>query len=123
MAEKKPAPARKSVATPRVVLPTTFPIAPRGDRVIVKMQKGVSTTPGGIVLPDAAQEKSQIVTIVAVGPGRRTVDGVLVPMDLEVGQKVFVHTFAGSPIDANTDLGIAAETYSIMREEDVIATL
>ena len=109
----------------RVALPKfdSFPIKPRGDRVIVKMSTGVGVTPGGIVLPEAAKEKSQIAVVVAVGPGRRDKDGALIPIDLEVGNRVIAMTYAGSPLLANSELGIGDDEYQIMREEDVIAVV
>ena len=45
-------------------------IRPLDDRIVVEPLSAEETTAGGIVLPDAAQEKPQRGTVVAVGPGR-----------------------------------------------------
>ena len=46
-------------------------INPLDDRVVVRPHEAEQTTAGGIVLPDAAREKQQRGTVIAVGPGRR----------------------------------------------------
>ena len=43
-------------------------INPLDDRIVVKADDAEETTAGGIVLPDAAKEKPQRGTVVAVGP-------------------------------------------------------
>ena len=43
---------------------------PLADRVIVEQEAPETTTASGIVLPDAAQEKPQLGTVLAVGQGR-----------------------------------------------------
>lgn len=117
---KKPKSSSSRVTLPKL---DSFPIKPRGDRVILKMSTGIGVTPGGIVLPDSAQEKSQVATVIAVGPGRRDKDGNLIPIDLNVGDRVIAMTYAGSPLAENRELGIGADEYQIMREEDVIAVV
>lgn len=100
-----------------------IPMQPRGDRVIIEAPAPKTTTDGGIILPQAALEKkSQIGKVVAVGPGR-TENGVLVPLELKVGDKVMVGLYAGMPVEENTELGIPADTYTIMREDDIVATI
>lgn len=124
MAKKKAAAKKAAPAVEARPKTATFPIKPRGDRVIVEAKTTAKETPGGIVLPDSAVEKSQVGTIVAVGPGsERDLNGNLIPLDLVVGQKVIILTFAGSPLEGNDSLGIADGRYTIMRAEDVIGTL
>lgn len=101
----------------------TFPVQPRGDRVVVKMKVGSNETPGGIVLPDAAVERSNVGEVVAVGPGRRDKDGNLVPIGLKIGDRVLASTYGGSPLEADASLGIEGDAYRIMREDDVLATV
>ena len=45
-------------------------IRPLDDRVVVKPTDAEEMTAGGIVLPDAAREKPQKGTVLAVGPGK-----------------------------------------------------
>ena len=42
-------------------------IIPLGERVLLKAEKTEEKTAGGIFIPQAAQEKTQIATVVAVG--------------------------------------------------------
>ena len=44
-------------------------IKPLADRVLVKNDKAESKTSSGIIIPEAAQEKTQTATVVEVGPG------------------------------------------------------
>ena len=57
-------------------------IRPLHDRVIVKRMEEERTSPGGIVIPDAATEKPIKGEIVAVGNGRAI--GFLGPQELDV---------------------------------------
>ena len=75
-------------------------LEPIGDRVIVKRKRASDTTPGGIVLPDAAQESSRIGEVIAVGPGMfrqfpsgtamPTANAERYPMQTKVGDKVLL---------------------------------
>ena len=44
-------------------------IKPLADRVLAKPEKAESKTAAGIIIPDAAQEKTQTAIVEAVGPG------------------------------------------------------
>ncbi len=124
MAKKKVA-AKKtaSPAKPAARQISLIPMQPREDRVIIEAPAPKTTTAGGIIIPDAALEKkSQLGKVVAVGPGKYQ-NGVLVPLDLKVGDKVLISFYAGIPLEENKDLGIPADTYTIMREDDVLAKL
>ena len=46
-------------------------LKPLGDRVVIKMLEKEETTKSGIILAGNAQEKSQIATVLEVGPGRK----------------------------------------------------
>lgn len=65
-------------------------IQPVGDKVIVRRIERKTVTDGGIIIPDAAKGLSTECVVVAVGPGRVTDTGVLVPMSVAVGDRVIV---------------------------------
>ena len=67
----------------------TGKFTPLQDYVILKPLKEPETTKGGILIPDAARQYGRC-EVMAVGPGRRTSLGVLVPNELKVGQFVFI---------------------------------
>lgn len=65
-------------------------LQPVGDKVIVKRIERKAITEGGIHLPEAAQELPTEAIVVAIGPGRVTDTGVVVPMSVAVGDRVIV---------------------------------
>ena len=58
---------------------------PLRDRVLVKYSSEEEKTAGGLYIPDAAKEKPQKGTVIAVGPGRVTDDGKRQPLEVKVG--------------------------------------
>ena len=44
-------------------------LKPLDDRIVIKQSEAEEKTSGGIILPDAAREKPQIGTVVAIGTG------------------------------------------------------
>ena len=87
-------------------------IKPLADRVFVKPAEAEMKTAGGIIIPDTAKEKPQKGTIVAVGPGKKDE-----PMTLKVNDTVLYGKYSG------TEIQYDGETYLIMRESDIYATL
>ena len=57
-------------------------LQPLEDRIVVRSSEAESTTASGLVIPDTAQEKPQQGEVIAVGPGRRSDSGDLIPMDI-----------------------------------------
>ena len=53
-------------------------VKPLGDRILVKRLEEEDKI-GSIIVPDSAKEKSQKADVVAVGKGRKTDEGKLVP--------------------------------------------
>ncbi len=94
---------------------TKLDITPLADRVIVKPLEPKEVKKGGIIIPDTAKEKPQEGEIVAVGKGRTTEDGKLIPMEVKVGDKVLYGKYSGTEIKIND------EDYLIMKEEDILA--
>ncbi len=87
-------------------------LIPTEDRILVKVDDVESKTIGGIVLPEIAQEKSQIGSIVAVGPGNKEN-----PMTRKVGEKVLYSQYGG------TSIKLKGENHLILRCSDVLAVL
>jgi chaperonin GroES len=73
-------------------------IRPLGDKVVVKASTAEERTAGGIVLPDAAREKPQQGTVVAVGPGRLLESGERAPMSVQVGDVVIYSKYGGNEV-------------------------
>jgi len=73
------------------------------DRVVVKRKDEETTSAGGIVLPGSATEKPQQGEVVAVGPGKKTNDGDIVPVDLKVGDHVVFGQYGGNTVKIDGD--------------------
>ena len=70
-------------------------IKPLFDRVVLKPLESESETKGGIILPTAAQEKSQLAEVIAVGSGKNA-EGKEVGMSVKVGDKVLYISVANN---------------------------
>ncbi len=92
-------------------------IQPLGDRVLVKQVEEKEQVRGGIIIPDAAKEKSQEAEVVAVGSGKLTNDGKRQAFEVKVGDKILISKYGG------TEVTLGDEKYMLMREEDIIAIL
>jgi chaperonin GroES len=92
-------------------------IRPLQDRVIVRRLEEEEKTKGGIIIPDTAKEKPQEGKVIAVGKGKVTEDGKLIPLDVKVGDKILFGKYSGSEIK------IGGEEHLIMREEDILGII
>ena len=90
-------------------------LQPLADRVVVKPIEKEEVTKGGIVLPDTVKEKPQEGKVIAVGPGRLSEDGKLIPMGVKVGDIVIYSKYGG------TEIKIDDEELVILRESDILA--
>ena len=72
-------------------------IRPLHDRIIVKRLEEERKTASGIVIPDTAAEKPDQGEVKAVGKGKKTDDGKIIPLDVKVGDRVLFGTDWPSP--------------------------
>ena len=89
-------------------------IRPLGDRVIVRRVEEETKTASGIYIPDSATEKPSEGEIIAVGKGGLNVNGDLIAMNVNVGDKVIFGKYAG------TEVKVGSDTVIIMKEEDIL---
>ncbi|ROL60115.1 co-chaperone GroES [Bacteroidetes/Chlorobi group bacterium MS-B_bin-24] len=92
-------------------------LAPLHDRVIIKPSQPEEVTKGGIIIPDTAKEKPMQGEVVAVGPGKLTEDGKVIPLTVKVGDKVLYGKYSGTEVEIN------GEQFLIMRESDIFAII
>jgi len=90
-------------------------LTPIGDRVVVKPEPEEEKTKSGIVLPDTAKEKPSEGTVIAVGPGRVLDNGLKVPLEVKIGDRVIYSKYGG------TEVKIDGEEYIILSERDILA--
>jgi chaperonin GroES len=93
-------------------------IRPLYDRIMVKrLTETEEKTAGGLIIPDSAKEKPQEGEVVAVGKGKRLEDGKIVPLDVQVGDRILFGKYSGS------DIKLDGQEYMIMREDEVLGIL
>lgn len=90
-------------------------LRPLQDRVIIKRVDNKKTTESGIILAGSAEEKQDLGEVIAVGAGRKTENGQVIPVDLKVGDKVLFGKYAGQAVK------IDGEEFLVVREDEVLA--
>ena len=91
-------------------------IKPLFDRVVLLPLENETETKGGILLPTAAQEKSQLAKVVAIGSGKGP-DGKDINMQVKVGDKVLYGKYTG------TEISIDDVKYVVVRQPDILAVI
>ncbi len=92
-------------------------VRPLHDRILVERIDEEEKTPGGIIIPDTAKEKPSQGKVIAVGNGKKTEDGKVIPLDVKVGDKILFGKYAG------TEIKIEGKEYLIMREDEIFAVI
>ena len=93
------------------------PIIPLSDKIVILPIEEEEQKYGNIIVPDAGQEKPEIGKVLAVGPGRISTDGTLIPNRLEVGVTVMVPKFGAQKVELEN------ETYIMAGESDVLGII
>ena len=92
-------------------------IIPLGDKIVILPQEEGEQTYGNIVVPDMGQEKPEMGTVLAVGPGRISTNGTLIPNKIKTGVTVMVPKFGAQTVI------IENETYIVVSENDVLGII
>lgn len=92
-------------------------IIPLGDRVLVKPLEEKEVKKGNIIIPDTAKEKPQQGEVIAVGKGKVTEDGKVLPMEVKVGDKVLYGKYSG------TEIKIEGQEYLILHQDDILGII
>ena len=90
-------------------------LQPLDDRIVVRPAEAEEKTASGLVIPDTAKEKPQQGEVLAVGPGRRSDTGDLIPTDVAVGDRVVYSKYGG------TEITIDGDDVLILTARDVLA--
>ena len=93
------------------------PIIPLNDKIVILPIEEGEQKYGNIIVPDAGGERPEIGTVLAVGPGRVSTNGVLIPNNLEVGDIVMVPKFGAQKVE------IENETYIMASENDILGII
>ncbi|CAB4196879.1 GroS Co-chaperonin GroES (HSP10) [uncultured Caudovirales phage] len=92
-------------------------VQPLHDFVVVNKDDAPTQTPGGIFMPGTVEDKFVTGTVTVVGPGRLTSAGVVVPLQVSVGDRVVFNKSMGIEVKLN------GETALLVREEQVLCVL
>ena len=92
-------------------------IKPLGDRVLVKALEEKEQKKGGIIIPDTAKEKPQEAEVIALGTGKLDDNGKKIEFTVKKGDKVIVSKYGG------TEIKIDGQTYSLLREDDILGII
>ncbi len=87
-------------------------VKPLADRVLVKNDKAETKTASGLIIPEAAQEKTQTATVVEVGPGTDDVK-----ITVKKGDRIMYDKYSG------TQVKIDGEDHLILKMSDIIAII
>jgi len=91
-------------------------IKPLGDRVLVEPLAKEAKTKSGLIIPDTASgERPEQGTVIAVGPGKMTEDGILLPLTVKKGQKIIFSKYGPDEVKVND------KEYLIIKEENILA--
>ncbi len=90
---------------------------PLHDRVLIRRVASEEKTVGGIIIPDTAKEKPMEGEVISAGPGTRSEDGRLQPMDVRAGDRVLFGKWSG------TEVKLDGEELIIMKESDIMGVI
>lgn len=89
-------------------------IQPLNDRLIVqRLKEEKDKKIGSLYIPEMSKEKPQMGTVIAVGTGKITDQGIHIPSQLKVGDTVLFGKYSGN------DLTYNEQEYLIMREDEI----
>ena len=90
-------------------------LRPLEDRVVVRVSDAEEQVEGGIILPEAAQQKPHEGEVLAVGPGRLNDSGERMPLDVKVGDTVIFTKYGG------TEVRVGDEDVMILGADGILA--
>ncbi|MCB1081500.1 MAG: co-chaperone GroES [Simkaniaceae bacterium] len=92
-------------------------LKPVGNRVLVQRMEKEETLKGGIILPETAKKKQEVALVIAVGSGKTTPEGKVLPMPVKKGDKVLMDKYSGQEVTVDN------EEYVVLRSDDIIAII
>ena len=93
------------------------PIIPLSDKIVILPKEEGEQMYGNIIVPDTGQDKPEIGTVLAVGPGRISTNGTLIKTKLKKGDTVIVPKFGAQVV------AVENETYIVASENDVLGII
>ncbi len=99
-----------------ILIGTMMNIQPLHDRVFLEAMEEDRVTKSGIVLPDTAEKERPVKgRVVSVGPGKRTDQGMIVPVSVKVGDIVLFKKYGPDEIE------LEGKKYLVAEESEILA--
>jgi chaperonin GroES len=93
-------------------------IKPISDHIVIEPLKHEEKTKSGILLPQSSEkDRQEQGTVIAVGSGKITASGKVVPMEVKVGDKVLFTKYGPHEIK------IEGKEYLIASQNDILAII
>lgn len=92
-------------------------LKPLGNRVLAKRLEQEDTVKGGLIIPDTAKKKQEVMEVIAIGEGKKTEEGKTLPMPVKIGEKILIDKYSGQ------DITLDDEEYTILKADDIIAVI
>ncbi len=92
-------------------------VRPLQDRILVRRVEEVEKTRGGLFIPDSAKERPLEANVIAVGAGKKTDDGKLIPLDVKAGDRILFGKYSG------TEIKVDGVEHVILREDEVLGII
>ena len=97
---------------------TKISIKPLADRVIIEPAVAEEKTAGGIIIPDTARkEKPERGEVLAVGDGKRTEKGDLIPLRVKKGDTIIFSKYGYDEVK------VGDEDLYILTEANILAVV
>ena len=92
-------------------------LKPLSNRVIAQRLEDEDNVKGGIIIPDSAKKKQEMLKIIAVGEGKKTEDGKTIEMPVKEGDIILMDKYSGQEVTLDD------EEYIIAKSDDIIAII
>jgi chaperonin GroES len=96
---------------------TKTTLKPLGNRVLAKRLEKEEKLKGGIILPDSAKKKQETLEVIAIGPGIQDKEGKLIPMPVQVGDKILMDKYCGQEITLDD------QEFVIVKSDEIVAII
>ena len=86
----------------------SVPLQPMADYIVAQTEEAANKTASGLYIPGGAQERPSVAKVVAVAAGVK---------NIKVGDRIVYKSYS------QTEVKVEKETYLLVKEEDVLATV
>jgi len=90
---------------------------PFRDKILVEKIEDENKTKTGLVIPEGSVERPTKGKVIAVGDGRMTDEGDVIPMDIKIGDTVVYPKYSGFPVKLN------GEEHLILKQDEILGFL